>query len=531
MSRARWVLRRDAHQGLAELADGLVVLGTLGNVAKRHAGAGRSGGTVVGRHGERGGRVGRLLALTFNQGRQAFPTLKREPGLAARCGAALTQAVSYPKLKPKIFLSTRVHEDAIQLCPIQREYLGVLMGLANPATLRTLTAKPFGKDGVRLVYASAVPGVTVLEVRSAAAAEQGDATAWHAHGDVLPAADGVVVIKEATATSGLPRTAEWRLRNGEAEATMPISLARPASTLATTAGSSGNGATVLVLDNVELAYNVLQWFGTVAIDLRAMAASRLRESVIIDDAPAAAALPLKDDAVCIGASAAPNEHERALLDAVTHRVRRTVYLLSDGAFAALCAAHPYLCGETGAERRPVLPNLVGGSMLVGHQGHALCIADWAPLVPLGGVVNLAPEHVNPAPAREVVTAATSSGRECMLVEVRCADGGQLTDKPGDGERLLEVLPATLAAMAAAAAHGPVFVHCQQGRSRAGSLATAHLLSTHADWSLYDALSFLAARRPETEIQQSYIEALERFAVGSLCRPPSLATRPPGLKRS
>lgn len=27
---------------------------------------------------------------------------------------------------------------------------------------------------------------------------------------------------------------------------------------------------------------------------------------------------------------------------------------------------------------------------------------------------------------------------------------------------------------------------------------------------------------ETEIQQSYIEALERFAVGSLCRPPSLA---------
>ena len=107
------MLRRDAHQGLAELADGLVVLGTLGNVAKRHAGAGRSGGTVVGRHGERGGRVGRLLALTFNQGRQAFPTLKREPGLAARCGAALTQAVGYPKLKPKIFLSTRVHEVAL----------------------------------------------------------------------------------------------------------------------------------------------------------------------------------------------------------------------------------------------------------------------------------------------------------------------------------------------------------------------------------------------------------------------------------
>ena len=59
------------------------------------------------------------------------------------------------------------------------------------------------------------------------------------------------------------------------------------------------------------------------------------------------------------------------------------------------------------------------------------------------------------------------------------------------------------------------------RSRAGSLATAHLLATHEGWSLYDAVAFLAARRPETEIQRSYIDALEAWAVGTLGRPPSL----------
>ena len=87
-----------------------------------------------------------------------------------------------------------------------------------------------------------------------------------------------------------------------------------------------------------------------------------------------------------------------------------VHLLSDAALDALCAAHPYLCGETGAERRPVLPNLVGGSLLVGHQGHALCIADWAPLVRIGGVFNLAPDKVDPAPARAIVAAASASAR-------------------------------------------------------------------------------------------------------------------------
>ena len=77
-------------------------------------------------------------------------------------------------------------------------------------------------------------------------------------------------------------------------------------------------------------------------------------------------------------------------------------------------------------------------------------------------------------------------------EVRCANGQPLTDGVGDGEWLLQALPAALAAIAAAVPRGPVFVHCQQGRSCAGAIATEHLLSTHAAWSLRDALGFLVA---------------------------------------
>ena len=65
-------------------------------------------------------------------------------------------------------------------------------------------------------------------------------------------------------------------------------------------------------------------------------------------------------------------------------------------------------------------------------------------------------------------------------------------------------------------------HAQQGRSRAGSVAVAWLLRAHPGWSLRDALGFLAARRPETELNDEYIEALERWAVAELGRAPSLA---------
>ena len=133
------------------------------------------------------------------------------------------------------------------------------------------------------------------------------------------------------------------------------------------------------------------------------------------------------------------------------RVRRSVYDLSEAAAAALCEAHPYLSGESGDERRPVLPNLIDATLLVGHQGHALsghlgvgrpgcmltsrasptngrhalCISEWAGLMTLGGVVNLAPEKVDGTAARAAVAAAVESGVPAVFVEARCAGGEQL----------------------------------------------------------------------------------------------------------
>ena len=50
------------------------------------------------------------------------------------------------------------------------------------------------------------------------------------------------------------------------------------------------------------------------------------------------------------------------------------------ALRELCERYPSLvCADAGDDasksRRPVLPNLVDGALLVGHQGHALCLAD------------------------------------------------------------------------------------------------------------------------------------------------------------
>ena len=376
----------------------------------------------------------------------------------------------------------------------------------------SLQVKPFGKNGVRLVYSDAGDDA-MLEVCAA------EDTVWQLHASVTPG-DGVLVVKSAC-IAGPPRAAKWRLQSG-ASVTEPECLVQVGSACGASK-ASGTAASRVLLDDLELAFNVLQWFGTVVVDFRSAppAELRLRESMAVGDVAAAAALPLKDDVLCLGADDAGADNAR--LDAVAGRVRRCVYQLTDAALAALCVAHPCLCGAA-AERRPVLPNLVGGSLLVGHQGHALCIGDWAPLLPLSLIVNLAPDRVDATAERAVVAAAAAGGgRACALLEVRCDDGEQLTDKPADGERLLQVLPGTLAAIAdAAQSGGMAFVHCQQGRSRAGSMAAAHVLATHDGWSLYDALRFLAARRPEVELQQCYLDALERWAVDSLGRPPSVA---------
>ena len=166
-----------------------------------------------------------------------------------------------------------------------------------------LSAKPFGKDGVRLVFSGASAGVTILEVRAAAAddsaAADDDDSRWTAHGDgPLATNDGVVVVKTSTASSGRPRTAEWRLRTGSV-VTAPVTLAPRPSTQAA-AQSASPLATIQPLDDAELAFNILQWFGTIVLDFRAEG-RRLRESVLITDASSVSSLPIKDDAVCLGA--------------------------------------------------------------------------------------------------------------------------------------------------------------------------------------------------------------------------------------
>ena len=296
----------------------------------------------------------------------------------------------------------------------------------------TLVVKPFGKDGVRLVFAGASEdGLSHIEVRA------GPDDDWQLHGVPLAADSGVVTVKASASGPAaiMPRTASWRLRR-DAEVSEPVCH---------TGGVQPRPrAAILALEDVEVAFNCLQWFGTIVVDFRpGEVAPRLCESILCADAAAASALALKDDAICIGA---PSDG----LEAVATRVRRNVYALAAAALDGLYARHPYLCGEP-AERRPVMPNLVGDHLYVGHQGHALCIADWAGLVPLSGVFNLAAEKVDIGPARAMAASkAAASGTPCVCVEVRCSDGAPLTDKPGDGDRLLQVLPpATLRAVALA----------------------------------------------------------------------------------
>ena len=442
-----------------------------------------------------------------------------------------------------------------------------------------LRVKAFGKDGVRLLYSGGGDG-TVIEVRPAAAAVNNEndgnhdpatTTPWATYTNALES-EGVVVVKGGAAAvsvaasaavglSGPPRSATWRLRRGQETSDVVQLEAAKAP-----AGATSSTAAVLPLDDAERAFNVLQWFGTVVVDCRPRASHRLRESVLCADASAVLLLPPKDDAVAIGA---PPE----ILNALATRARRGVHVLSERALQALCTQHPSLAvscivaesreagaaaGATSdgthaatashsssgdgafsasasaaaAERRPVLPNLADGKLLVGHQGHAMCIRDWEHHVHLGGVINLAPKHVDAQPARDAAIAAAAAGRGTggtgndpawRVLELTCADGLPLTDKPGDGDRLLEALPAALEFIADGTTEGRlVFIHCQQGRSRAGSIATAYLLSTHASWTLFDSVAFLAARRPETEIYEEYARALEQWAVELLGREPSLS---------
>ena len=108
-------------------------------------------------------------------------------------------------------------------------------------------------------------------------------------------------------------------------------MSDPSSLSASIAGAPA-AAPVQSLDNAEIVFNMLQWFGTVVVDCRAVVpkgGARLRESMVCVDAAAVDKLTFagKDDAICIGATL-------EVTTAVTSRVRRSVHELSERALQA-----------------------------------------------------------------------------------------------------------------------------------------------------------------------------------------------------
>jgi hypothetical protein len=238
----------------------------------------------------------------------------------------------------------------------------------------TLTLKPFGASGVRLVYC----GVGVIEVQPL------EGGPWLEHAPVTDT-DGVLAVKTLTDTcsSTAPRAASWRLRSnqsGDPDTTPPVRLPQPARGGQAFAARRANAATV-PLDDAELAFNILQWYGTICVDGRATPPSRLVESVVCLRTESAAAVALKDDAVVIGLS-------DDVAAALAGRVRNTIHALTPRALAEMEERWPWLCFRTDAlapgalgqpasnseQKRPVLPNLVDGTLLVGHQVRAPCAA-------------------------------------------------------------------------------------------------------------------------------------------------------------
>lgn len=259
------------------------------------------------------------------------------------------------------------------------------------------------------------------------------------------------------------------------------------------------GEEALTETDTERMYNILQWYSTAVIDMRVEADIRLAESLVCPAAQVLAALPFRDDALVIG------KLPSADVDVLHGRVARCIYTASASAVQHLLQEFPFLAGNPSANRR-VLPNLVDTRLVLGHQGHAFRLRDWAVTLELIGVVNLA--------SNRVPSTYDAIADRKHYVDVTHSDGQPLTDTSNDGQRFSEVLPQVLEAIELALVSNPqgrIFIHCQQGRSRAGSVAAARLLVTHPSWTLLDAVRFLSLRRPEVELNMSYAEVLDEFA--------------------
>lgn len=369
----------------------------------------------------------------------------------------------------------------------------------------SLQVKAFGKDGVRLCWSRCdnIRGPVVAEVQLC--------QDWvQAAEDTNPEnSSGVIVVRELP-QGGCPRNSLWRIRTGIEVSAANAALRVPGSNRARQSARQSSQQTLADHD-IEWAFNILQWYGTVLIDSRQDATDRLAESLVCPGAAALAAVPFRDDALVIGSLS-----DEAMV-VLSGRVNKCIYTIGSAAVPGLLAEFPCLCGEPSSKRR-VLPNVVCSRLVVGHQGHAVTLPEWSQTLGIVGVVNLA--------SNRVPSALAAIANPQHYHEVLHQDGDPLWDVAGilEGKRLLEVLPGILRQISAAleaAPEGRVFVHCQQGRSRAGSVAVAQLLCWNPTWTLYDAVAFLARRRPEVELNLAYAEALEEFATNELQRDPSL----------
>jgi len=432
----------------------------------------------------------------------------------------------------------------------------------------SLQVKPFGKDGVRLLWSMSSrqpPCVDATPATSFSSSESclcvvaevltENAQDWltvEQQAKSLPSQEndgsGVMIIRSLPMRR--PRDCAWRVRCadcGAMSASVFGAVLAPSAASASSCAAGRAGCRVEDLSSldgstqVELLFNILQWYGTVVVDCGASTPDRgeegdarrsIAESMVLCGAgvgPHAAAalmsIPLRDDAVVFG------ELEPEALQTLRRRVLRDIRIAPAVAVDGLLDAFPCLEGLPGSKRF-TLPNIVDQRLVVGHQGHALTLDRWAKTLDIVGVINLAPDRV--ASLRDAVPCEAEN-----YVEVCVASDGQPLKDTNDSEeeaRFFEALPQILASISKALmprvgeqlgdvaedrCEGRVFIHCQQGRSRAASVAVGQLLAWHEEWTLYDAVAFLARRRPEVELNVFYAQALERFATTVLGRPSSM----------
>eukprot|EP00658_Telonema_sp_P-2_P055133 TRINITY_DN43836_c0_g1_i1.p1 TRINITY_DN43836_c0_g1~~TRINITY_DN43836_c0_g1_i1.p1 ORF type:complete len:414 (+),score=69.85 TRINITY_DN43836_c0_g1_i1:138-1379(+) len=360
-----------------------------------------------------------------------------------------------------------------------------------------LELKPFGKHGVRILWQRA-GAIGVLR------AEYLSGESWVFYGEVGDDDDGVEVVRDLPHHPELlPRSVGWRLRSDHGCTSLECVSSRP--------GRAEIPPNVQILDNVEMVWNILQWYSTMVVDCReGNSLHRLPGSLICPSEGSIPGVGFRDNALCI-------ECPPEVLALVHKRLFGRMYQLPLSVLERLASEHGYLFSDIHL-RTPSArgwPNLIGDRVLLGHQGHASSLGEYAEQLRVAGVVNMAGDKVVSSAG-----ALPETMRE-NYVEIRHADGDPLTDGVGDRERFLEVLPAAIVAIERAAESGRALVHCQQGRSRSAAVVVGWLLVREPAWDLFQAVVFTADRRPEVQINIEYLEGLEQWATEVMARQGSL----------